>query len=204
MKDKYKEEDITVLSARDQVRLRPQLFFQTCFEEKALDQLVFEIVCHALDEHVDGNCHKIDMTIGKDDFEVCYDAGMPLEKRTFDHSIAEVLLTAILTCRHEKKHELIGNDFCEVGIATVNFASELCRLETISNGQKGTFLFEDGVTVSRLIENCANEAEHTRLYFKPSSKVFGSLGFTQKGIESRADFICTGFPQLQLTTNYTI
>ncbi len=80
MQEKYKSEDIKVLSCSEAIRFRPRLYFSTCFDNQSLDHLVLEAICHALDEYLDGNCTNISIRLRNNEFSVNYDAGMELEK----------------------------------------------------------------------------------------------------------------------------
>ena len=62
MSEEFDKNNIQALEARVHVRLRPTMYFEKCFEEKSLDSLPFEVLCHAFDEYYDGNCKKITLT----------------------------------------------------------------------------------------------------------------------------------------------
>lgn len=142
MHKKYIEDDIQSLSVSDAVRLRPQLYFQKCFEENTLDSLPFEVACHAFDEYYDGNCNSLKIKLSENAFSIHYNAGMSLEYGVHDKPLAELIMTQIFACRNEKKHLAVGDEFCNLGIATINYAAEVCELTTISKNTKGVFLLK--------------------------------------------------------------
>jgi DNA gyrase subunit B len=167
------------------VRMRPRMYFEKCFEEKTLDILPFEVLCHAFDEYFDRKCNKIKISVGSDSFEVSYNAGISLEKR-FDETIAESIMTQIMTCRNVKKHLAVGGEFCHLGMAMINFATERSSLSTICNGKRGQFVFENGKTVSKLIESAEGNAEGTEIFMKPDPAIFEELKLTYDGIVEKA------------------
>ncbi len=63
-------------------------------------------------------------------------------------------MTKIGACSNEKKHLEAGNEFCRIGMAAINAASEKCELVTICNKQKGHFTFENEKNCFQ--RNCQN------------------------------------------------
>ena len=78
----YTADSIRALEGNEHVSMRPKLYFTECFEGNSLDALIFEVLCHAFDEHLEGNCTTITTTINTTSFTVIYDAGMSLETMT--------------------------------------------------------------------------------------------------------------------------
>ena len=104
MKKKYTEEDIQALTAKEHIGLRPDLYFETCFAEKSLDSLPFEVLCHAFDEYFEGHCTEIKLQVTKRSFSLEYNAGMPLSLMNDHLTKAEVIMTKISACSNLKKH----------------------------------------------------------------------------------------------------
>lgn len=187
MNKEYTEDDIQSLSGKQHVRMRPKMYFEKCFSEKSLDSLPFEVLCHAFDEYYDGNCKEIKLTFWKDHFAIEYDVGMPLRKMKYDNlTYAEVIMTKVMACSNLKKHFAVGHEFCGIGMATINFASESCELTTVWNNKKGTFVFENGETISRNIEAIKSDKSWTKIFVKPLKDIFGKLEFTSNGVNEKA------------------
>jgi len=187
MSKEYTSDDIQSISSREHVRLRPKLYFRKCFSEKTLDSLPFEVICHALDEYYDGNCKEIKLAIWNDYFVVEYDVGMPLKKmKNDDLTYAEIIMTRMMACSNLKKHLSVGDEFCEIGMSTINFASESCELTTVWHNQKGTFIFENGETKSKKITSNKSDESWTKIHVKPLKGIFGNLKFTSKGVNEKA------------------
>lgn len=186
MSEKYTVDNIKAVSAGEHIRLRPRLYFEKCFTENSLDILPFEVLCHAFDEYLDGNCNEIKITVHKDSFLVSYNVGMSLESKHDDLTSAEIIMTRISACSNQKKHLEVGEEFCHLGMATINLAAEQCQLTTIWNQKKGVYTFENGETKSKHIESVEEENNGTGIFVKPNPAIFENLTFTLKGIKEKA------------------
>ena len=197
MKKEYNIKDIQELEAREHVRLKPQLYFDKCFKENNIDVLPFEVMCHALDEYLDHNCTQIDLSIQKDSFSVHYNAGMSLAQlKNHDISYAESIMTQIHACSNHKKHLTVGNEFCELGMATINFVAAECKLITQSNLQKGIFIFKEGQLISKKFETVLETNHYTEISMLPDKKIFKELSFTTVGINNSVQKLKKQFNQL--------
>jgi len=186
MESKNEYDKIQSLTACEAVRLRPNIYFEKCFKEQHLDDLPLEVACHAIDEVFDNNCTSIAFVLFDDYFSLKYDAGMSLEKR-HDKYRAELIMTAVFACRNEKKHLEVGAEFCNLGIATINFASEHCTVTTVANGQKGMLHFEAGQLVSLDVKPVGEQAEFTEIVLKPDPSIFKDLKFSFDGVKTKTD-----------------
>lgn len=130
----------------EHVRLRPTMYFEDCFKENNLNSLVVAALCHAFDEYFDSNCNEVIIDAKEKLLSVKYNAGMSLEN-SWDLTKAECIMTKIGACSNQKKHLAVGDEFCRVGMTTINAVSEKCELTTIYSTQKAQFIFEKGVTV---------------------------------------------------------
>lgn len=186
MEEEYSADNIRVDSPVEAVRRRPKLYFETCFQAGNLNSLPLELACHAIDEVFDKNCTLIEFTLFKDHFSIRYDAGMSLRKRG-NKPWAESIMTEIYACRNHKKHLSVGEEFCELGIATINFASEFCKIKTIFNGKIGTFEFEFGEIVHSNVEPTEITVNSTEIMLKPDPLLFENLSFTFEGVKVKVD-----------------
>ena len=198
MKKEYTADDIQALEAGEHVRMRPKMYFEKCFSENSLDSLPFEVLCHAFDEYFDGNCNEIELTVWKNSFSLKYNVGMPLSVRYEDLSNAEIIMTKIGACSNLKKHLAVGQEFCSLGMATINFASEKCKLTTLWKNKKGTFEFENGKTKTRNIETFKSEDSWTEIIVEPNKSLFENLQFTSKGVKEKATEIEKRLAKLNL------
>jgi len=193
----YTADDIDSLSGITHVRMRPEMYFQTCFKEKTLDNILLETLCHAFDEYYDGNCSEIQFYINKDSFSINYNAGMSLSS-SYGLTKAEAIMTSIAACSNMKKHLAIGEEFCSIGMATINAISEVCKLKTVSNKKKGIFVFEKGKTEAKVIKEDTTSKDYTEIYFKIDKEILKDLLFTSKGIKEKVNYINSRFKDLDI------
>lgn len=185
-KEKYTADNIQDLSGRTHVLLRSNLYFEQCFSEKSLDAIPFEVLCHAFDEYFDGNCKEIQLTVWKDSFSIKYDVGMPLRKVKYqEFTFPEMIMTKMMACSNLKKHLAVGKEFCSLGMATINFASEKSAITSVWQQQKGTFEFEYGELTLKNIVPYDTQKSWTEIFIQPNTSIFKELQFTSKGILER-------------------
>jgi DNA gyrase/topoisomerase IV subunit B len=197
MKKEISADDIKTVSWDEHVRLRPQLYFEKCFHEQSLDSLPLEVLCHAFDEYFDGKCKKIEIAVAPGYFTVTYDAGISLKKSS-GFSKAEMIMTQIWACKNQKKHIAVGEEFCRVGMATINAIAEQCELITVCGGKKGNFIFEKGRTISRSIKACKGENEFTRIMVKPDKTIFADFVFTTGGVNENLEEVRAKLKDLEI------
>jgi len=193
----YTESNIKTLDGMEHVRLRPQLYFEDCFIDNSLNSLVFGALCHAIDEYFDGNCNKIDINVNQEILRVEYNAGMSLEK-SWDLTKAECIMTKIGACSNEKKHLEVGDEFCRVGMTTINAVSEKCELITIYNHQKAQFIFEKGYTVFKEIVETEIVEESTTINFEISKEIFGDFTFELNDLKLKFNSLKEKLPELKI------
>lgn len=194
----YTESSIQTLEGMEHVRLRPQLYFEDCFKENNLNSLLFETLCHAIDEYFDNNCSDIIIiNIKEHSLNVKYNAGMSL-KKSWDLTMTECIMTKIGACSNEKKHLKVGDEFCRVGMSTINAVSEKCELITIWNKQKGHFIFEKGKTVFKEISKTDISENSTTINFEISKEIFGDFVFDFSNLSFKINSLKEKLPNLTL------
>lgn len=194
---KYIESEIKTLDWKEHVWLRPALYFEKCFEEKNLNSIVLEVFCPAIDEHFDNNCSEIKVGINKNLVQIKYNSGMEL-RETYENTVAENFMTKLMTCKNEKKHLEVGEEFCLLGIATINAVAEKCELNTIWNRQKGHFIFEKGNTIFKEIYNTDILENSTEISFEMSKEIFGELTFEFDDLQLKLNSLRERLPNLKL------
>ena len=194
---KYTESDIRSLDGMEHVRFRPQMYFEDCFKENNLNSLVFESLCHAIDEYFDDNCNEIIINADGNSLNIKYNAGMSLEK-SWDLTKAECIMTKIGACSNQKKHLEVGDEFCRVGMTTINAVSEKCELITVYNSQKAQFIFEKGYTVFKEILETEIIEESTTISFEISKEIFGDFTFELIDLQLKLDLLKEKLPNLEI------
>lgn len=197
MEKKYTAESIQTLEGVAHVRLRPQMYFQECFDRKNLNLLVSDALCHAVDEYFDDNCSKISIGINGNLIIIEYDAGMSLE---ISHELtkAECIMTRIGACSNEKKHLEVGTEFCHLGMATINAVTDRCEINTICNQQSGHLVFENGYTVSTEIASVNDTENFTKIRFEMSKEIFGDLIFEINDLQLIINELKEKLPNLKM------
>jgi DNA gyrase/topoisomerase IV subunit B len=204
MAEKYTADDIQSVTASEHMRLRPMMYFEQCFSEKSLDILPFEVLCHAFDEYFDGNCREITLTLWSDSFSVVYDTGMSLRPTREGETVAEIMMTKMMACHNLKKHLAIGEEYCQIGMMTINLASSECKLTTVSNNEKASFIFKAGETESKSIVPYETEEAWTEIVVKPDKQIFNALEFTFEGVDAKANVIRQKLSDLIITIDNRI
>lgn len=194
---KYTESDIRSLDGMEHVRFRPKLYFEDCFKENNLNSLVFECLCHAIDEYFDDNCNEIIINADGNSLNIKYNAGMSLEK-SWELTKAECIMTKIGACSNEKKHLEVGDEFCRVGMTAINAVSEKCELITIYNNRKAQFIFEKGYTVFKEIVETEIIEESTTINFEISKEIFEDFVFELNDLQLKINSLKEKLPNLEI------
>lgn len=195
--NKYIESSIQTLDWKEHVWLRPKMYFEKCFEDGNLNSIALEVLCPAIDEYFDNNCSEINIKTDKNCLQIEYNAGMEL-RESYGNIIAENYMTKLMACKNEKKHLKVGEEFCLLGIATINVVAEKCELNTIWNKQKGHFIFEKGNTISREISLTDTSEDFTTISFKMSKEVFGNLEFDINDLQLKLNSLREKLPNLKI------
>ncbi|MCC3215251.1 hypothetical protein LIV57_08175 [Chryseobacterium sp. X308] len=194
---KYTADSIQTLEGIVHVRLRPQMYFQECFDKKNLNALVSDSLCHAVDEYFDGICNEISIRINGNIMVIEYNAGMSLETSN-GLTKAECIMTKIGACSNEKKHLEVGAEFCHLGMATVNAVTDKCEVKTIWNKKQGYFIFEKGYTTFKEILTSKNSKDSTQISFEMSKGIFGELEFEWEDLQLRLNSLREKLPNLKI------
>jgi DNA gyrase/topoisomerase IV subunit B len=189
----------------EHIRMRPQLYFKTLFEEKTLDSLPLEIIQYAIDQ----KSTVITLNLYADEFSIEFNVGMSLEvyQDYFgDITQAEATLVKIAKSVPLWKKSAQESGLGElIGLIRINAASIWCKLLTYSNGQKGEFLFKEGKTETRTICGSDEKENYTKITVKPDSSIFTDLKINPTTLQEKIDAIrekLNGFDiQLYINTN---
>ncbi|MEM6686151.1 MAG: hypothetical protein AAF617_10235 [Bacteroidota bacterium] len=186
---KSTEANIQSLESRMHVRMRPNMYFEKVFAEKSLDRLPLEVACDAIDKFMSKKCTYLTISIHENHFSIEYDAGISLRRirPKDDLTKAEAIMTVMFTCHNLKEHLTVGDQFCEVGMMSINAASEWCTLLTYSDGEKGEFYFKEGKTETRSITKSVEKKNYTKITVKPDATIFPDLKINPKTLQKKID-----------------
>lgn len=157
---RYSAADITVLEGLEAVRVRPRLYVGDTASSEAINSLVLEVLCLAVDPKTGGPARNVQIRLLSDDIaEVQNDGtGLPVGRHPKeDISVIEIIMTRLYACRDEKADERNAK-WCSFGIAVVNALSEWCVVTVRRDGGVWQQRFEKGKAVSELehVEACAD------------------------------------------------
>ncbi|WP_430410568.1 hypothetical protein [Kordia sp.] len=173
----------------EHMRMRPKLYFKTLFKEKTLDSLPLEIIQYAIDQ----KSAVITVNLYTDEFSVEFNVGMSFEvyqDYLEDITQAEATLVKIPKSVPLWKKSAQEAGFGElIGLIRINATSEWCKLLTYSNGQKGAFLFKEGVTQTRTICGSNEKENYTKITVKPDATIFPNLVVNPTTLQEKIDVI---------------
>lgn len=195
---KYSVDTIRVVSPAEHVRLMPQAYFEELREEGNLDSLPIELSCHAIDEFMDGNCSQIEYAVFENHVVITYDAGISMTKSHGEYPVVNIF-SKMFSCHNLKKHLAVGDEYCRLGIALVQHASEYCHVKTIADDEMGVFNFEKGEFISCEVEDAPGIPNATEITIKMEPTIFGELKCTTEGLEKRLKQLRTKLSGLSLT-----
>ncbi|SDM10335.1 ATP-binding protein [Chryseobacterium taihuense] len=193
----YTVETLIHVDFRDHVKLRPQMYFKDCYTENNLNSILIGALCHAIDEHIDNKCDEIFIYASGNSLKIKYNAGMSLEK-SLNLTKAESIMTKIGACSNEKKHLQVGHEFCHLGMAVINAASEKAELKTVWNKQNGYFLFEKGHIVLSDFSKSDFSEESTTINFEMSKEIFGDFTFELNDLQLKLNLLKEKLPNLEI------
>lgn len=176
------------------------MYFEDCFSDNNINALVLGALCHAIDEYFDNNCNEIFININDNSLEIVYNAGMSLNK-SFDLTKAECIMTKVGACSNQKKHLEVGKEFCHIGMTAINAVSKNCELNTISNKQKGHFIFEKGITIFKEIFEINILKDSTTIKFEIDKEIFGNFTFQYDDLLLKLNLLKEKLPNLRLILN---
>ncbi|MCR9171010.1 MAG: hypothetical protein NXI10_00845 [bacterium] len=198
MKEEYSTEGIRTVTPQEHVRLRPNMYFEECHKDGHLNSLLLESTCHAIDEFIDGNCTFIHFSVSDATFSLKYDAGMSLEVDQYGEYLPVKIFSQLFVCSNMKKHLAVGEEFCRLGIASVQWAAESCTVISVHEGKKGTFHFKKGFFDSMELEAAENEPNSIYFSMKMDPEVFQDLQFNKIGLNELLGPMRDKFPGLTL------
>jgi DNA gyrase/topoisomerase IV subunit B len=161
--------EIEILSSVEVVRRRPEMWLGDLSQKSLLADLIFEALCHALDEVLDGRCHYIQINI-ESTGSVClqYDVGIPLTiYPETGKSLADSIFTEHSACHNLKKHLhiMVGSEYCQYSLATLNAVCSEFHVNTVFEGQRGSQVYFQGVAQQDFVITTCGDSDGTQIKF---------------------------------------
>ncbi|MEZ6121471.1 MAG: hypothetical protein R3C28_33620 [Pirellulaceae bacterium] len=171
----YSPDDIEVIDGLNAVRRRPAMFVGPLDDPAAINTLLTESLCIALDNAITGCATAITITMHDDGSATVRDDGPGFDVEISHNGMTtiEILLTQLHACR-KAKQTLVNETLCGIGIFATNALSKSLVVETVQHGWLWRQDYSCGKATGpiRKIEPAAEQWQ--QITFQPDPDIFGS------------------------------
>jgi DNA gyrase/topoisomerase IV subunit B len=169
------DEDIQVLETMTAVRTRPEMYVGPLDDPAAINTLLTEALCIALDNATSGCASRVDITIHADGSASVRDDGPGLNVDIVHNGLTaiEILLTQIYACR-EAKRDKINEALCGIGIVVTNALSHTLTVETVQDGWHWQQHYSCGKAKGPIQKTERRSKQWQQITFQPDRQIFGS------------------------------
>ena len=191
-KDTYNAQNITVLEGLEAVRKRPGMYIGSV-SVKGLNHLIYEIVDNAVDEHLNGYCDSIWVTLEKDGSATIKDngRGVPVDMHPKGLPAARIVYTTLHAGGKfgDGAYKTSGG-LHGVGSSVVNALSAYMDIKISKDGGIHHDRYERGVPVVELIDGLLpiigkTKQTGTLINFLPDEEIFEKIRFKADAVKSR-------------------
>lgn len=185
--EKSNHPEIEVLEGLEPIRRRPLVYIGDLSNKHITTTLLFQALCHAVDEAIDGHCTEVQIVIKKFGAVISYDAGLPLTPvRNGETPTAVILMSRLSGCSNMKKHIEVGSEYCELGLAVLNAVCVDFVALTHVNGQQAKFVFSKGKLDQPVRVSKSEHADYTRISFQLDNSILPRFCFDLDSVQNRA------------------
>ena len=157
------------------LRTRPEMYVGPLEDPAAINTLLTESLCIALDNATSGCASDIDIAIHADGSASVRDNGPGLNVDIVHDGLTaiEMLLTQIYACREAKRNK-VNEALCGVGIVVTNALSSMLKVETVQHGWLWQQCFSCGKAEGPIQKVEPTSQQWQQITFQPDSEIFGS------------------------------
>ncbi|MBZ0238933.1 MAG: hypothetical protein K8M05_41870 [Deltaproteobacteria bacterium] len=187
------------MELREAVRKRPGMYVGGT-DGFGVAQLVLEVLSNAVDQHLVGRCHRIDLRVDADGSVTIDDDGPGIRTGAVDGMppLVERLTKNPQrpTADGHRPHVHVGR--LGAGLSVVNVLCERFELMTVREGIESSVAFEQGILVSPLDERAVKRASGTRVRFRADPAIFDDTYPEMQVVSSRIDDLSFVAPRLAI------
>jgi len=170
----YTLDDIEVLDSVTAIRRRPSMYVGPLDLPSAVNALLAEGLCLALDAAATGCATQVDITLhGNGAATVRHNGpGLGIHSSPDGLTAIEKLLTQLYACR-EAKRTKINARLCGIGIVITNALSESLLFETVHDGWLWQQQFSRGHAKQPILKQRECSERWEQITFRPDPEFFG-------------------------------
>ena len=184
----YDDGDIVVLEGLDAIRRRTDMFLGSLERDDLFDDLIFEALCHAIDEALDDRCKYINIDIDRSGIvSIQYDACMSLELKRNGKPKADSYFSELYACHNLKKHIEVGSKYCQHGLYLLNAVCSEFEVDIVDRGKWGKQTYIKGKVDREFVIVDTNEIDRTHLQFRFDEELLGKHTIHLHLLQSKAD-----------------
>lgn len=185
--NEYNASHIQVLNAREGIRRRPGMYIGST-SERGLNQMVFEVVTYAVDEHLAGHADTIDVTITTDGGVRVADNGRGLpvevEKSTGISAVERELTELSFRSKSHNGYGVCGG-INGLGLCVVNALSSRLTVEVHRDGHRWTQEYQEGTPLTTLTRHEESSGHGTTVAFQPDTGIFETTRYSFATLSQR-------------------
>lgn len=192
MSKQYDASSISVLEGLEAVRKRPGMYIGST-GKKGLNHLIYEIVDNAVDEHLEGYCSEIYVTLEKDGSATIVDNGRGIPVGMHEKGVpAERLIFTTLHAggKFDNSSYKTSGGLHGVGSSVVNALSKQMEVHIYRDGCIYKDSYEKGIPTTNLEKGLLpvigkKKGTGTKINFTPDPEIFETVRFGEEEIKSR-------------------
>lgn len=197
------EDDIVTVEAREHVRLRPGMYFGGT-DQRALHQLVYEVLDDSLEQAIAGQCDRIWLTLHKNHTVSVRnnDKGISVEMTKQGRRFLEILMTRVWSGRSIQVAYRISGGLHGIGLSAVNALAAECIVEVARDGYLWRQEYRQGIAHTEVVQIRtleSDEATGTTITFRPDFTILEPKEFDYDALAARSRELTYLIPDVTIT-----